>query len=110
MHFEEWLRTVCFQPPTPEAEDLAKTAWDHQGKRIAELGAENANLLRANLDGVDWYKQSREEADRYREALVWALGAGGDFPLRETNQGFYWWRSELQKRAGLEWDGEKFTG
>lgn len=25
--FEKWLRTVCFQKPTPEAYDLAKGAW-----------------------------------------------------------------------------------
>ncbi len=25
--FEAWLRTVCFQKPTPEAYDLAKDAW-----------------------------------------------------------------------------------
>lgn len=25
--FEKWLRTVCFQKPTPEAYDLAKCAW-----------------------------------------------------------------------------------
>jgi len=25
--FEQWLRTVCFQKPTPEAYDLAKCAW-----------------------------------------------------------------------------------
>lgn len=41
-------------------------------------------------------------------AITWALGAGEPFPLREAGQGAYWWRSELQKRAGLKWDGEKF--
>jgi len=25
--FEAWLRTVCFQKPTPDAYDLAKCAW-----------------------------------------------------------------------------------
>lgn len=25
--FEKWLRTTCFQKPTPEAYDLAKIAW-----------------------------------------------------------------------------------
>ncbi len=25
--FEKWLRTVCFQQPTPEAYDLAWEAW-----------------------------------------------------------------------------------
>ncbi len=27
--FELWLRTVCFQKPTPEAYDLAKDAWEN---------------------------------------------------------------------------------
>lgn len=27
--FEAWLRTVCFQKPTPEAYDLAKEAWEY---------------------------------------------------------------------------------
>ena len=26
--FEAWLRTTCFQKPTPEAYDLAKSAWN----------------------------------------------------------------------------------
>jgi hypothetical protein len=46
--------------------------------------------------------------NRYRDALTWALGAGGSFPTRPVGKGAYWWRSELQKRAGLKWDGEKF--
>ena len=28
MEFEEWLRTACFQKPTPEAYNLAKVAWN----------------------------------------------------------------------------------
>ena len=43
MTFEAWLRTVCFQRPTPEAYDLAKDAWlmaqSQQNARIAELEA-----------------------------------------------------------------------
>ena len=31
--FEEWLRSVCFQKPTPEAYDLAKCAWVESAKR-----------------------------------------------------------------------------
>ena len=49
-----------------------------------------------------------EEAKRLEDAIIWALGAGESFPLREDEQDAYWWRSELQKRAGLKWDGEKF--
>jgi len=46
--------------------------------------------------------------NRYRDAFTWALGAGDSFPERPEGKGAYWWRSELQKRAGLKWDGEKF--
>lgn len=28
MGFNEWLKTVCFQKPTKEAYDLAKSAWN----------------------------------------------------------------------------------
>ncbi len=31
--FEEWLRSVCFQKPTTEAYDLAKSAWLEAAKR-----------------------------------------------------------------------------
>ncbi len=39
--FENWLRTVCFQKPTPEAHDLAKCAW-----------IEARSDLRAKLDAL----------------------------------------------------------
>lgn len=32
--FEMWLRTVCFQSPTPEAYDLALCAWKARGRTI----------------------------------------------------------------------------
>ena len=35
--FEEWLRTVCFQNPTPEAYDLAKDAWKEARKTARPL-------------------------------------------------------------------------
>jgi len=41
-------------------------------------------------------------------AITWALGAGEDFQPRPEDKGAYWWRSELQKRARLMWDGGKF--
>jgi len=33
--FEEWLRRVCFQKPTPEAYDLAWQAW-HTAQQSVE--------------------------------------------------------------------------
>ena len=36
MNFEEWLRAVCFQKPTPEAYDLARDAWKQAYKQAYE--------------------------------------------------------------------------
>lgn len=49
------------------------------------------------------------DAARLWDALVWALGAGDDFPGHDPAKGAYWWRKELAQRAGMEWDGEKFV-
>lgn len=35
--FEKWLRTVCFQKPTPEAYSLAKEAWAEAYKDAARV-------------------------------------------------------------------------
>jgi hypothetical protein len=35
--FEAWLRTVCFQAPTKEAYDLAKSAWKQARTSAASL-------------------------------------------------------------------------
>jgi hypothetical protein len=43
--FESWLRSVCFQAPTPEAYDLAKSAWA-ESERIA-TDKQNASPLPA---------------------------------------------------------------
>ena len=45
---------------------------------------------------------------RLRQALEWALGVRGDFKIRREGDGPFWWRNELQKRAGLKWNGKKF--
>lgn len=41
MKFEEWLRSKCFQQPTPEAYDLAKSAWFYKKKDKEELHSYN---------------------------------------------------------------------
>lgn len=35
--FDKWLRETCFQAPPPEAEDLARTAWDNRQKVINSM-------------------------------------------------------------------------
>ena len=46
--FEKWLRMTCFQKPTPEAYDLAKSAWLEAYKRAAE---HNQKLI---LEKTEW--------------------------------------------------------
>lgn len=46
---------------------------------------------------------------RFRHAIEWALGIRGHFKQRGVGDGPLWWRKELQKRAGLKWDGKKFV-
>lgn len=52
--FEKWLRTACFQKPTPEAYDLAKEAWE----KSKELEREVWRNMRAY-----WLKDSRSNAE-----------------------------------------------
>jgi hypothetical protein len=41
------------------------------------------------------------EIERLREAIFWACGVGGEFRLREDNEGAFWWRKELMERSGI---------
>jgi len=49
---------------------------------------------------------SEREADRYAEAIRWALGEGGHFPLRRESDGPYWWRKILRTMANLSASSE----
>lgn len=68
MDFDEWLKTVCFQRPTPEAWDLAKCAWDEQSKRIA--------LLEKVAEAADYQYRCDDEVV-FSCALEEALRAAG---------------------------------
>jgi hypothetical protein len=39
--FDKWLKTTCFQKPTPEAYDLAKDAWKEARKTALPLDDSN---------------------------------------------------------------------
>lgn len=44
--------------------------------------------------------EAREEIERLRSAIEWALGMGRDgFRPRMDGEGAYWWRTELRRRA-----------
>jgi len=53
--FQVWLRATCFKPPTAEAEDLARAAWNH-------LQAE-MNLLRVRCHKCQAYTQVQESGE-----------------------------------------------
>ena len=63
--YEQWLRTVCFQRPTPEAYDLSKEAWNEAKKVEREACAslaENSTAIGGALI-AEWIR---------------ARGAGGE--------------------------------
>jgi hypothetical protein len=79
--FEAWLRTTCFQKPTPEAYDLAKEAWkaaleernavveqEWQREAMAVL----RELDKSTLAQPDWPRMAQllKEAARVIEALA----------------------------------------
>lgn len=46
--------------------------------------------------------QAKLMIKRFRHAIEWALGVRGNFKQRRMGDGPFWWRKELQKRAGLK--------
>lgn len=45
---------------------------------------------------------------KYRRALEWALGVGGEIHPREKGEGSWWWRKQLTKMLGWEWRDGKY--
>lgn len=56
-------------------------------------------------------RAGRDREARMLSAINWALGitADGEMPPRAEGQGAYYWRPELMRRAGLEYDGARFV-
>lgn len=55
---------------------------------------------------IDLLEQMEEENERFRTAILWALGQHGEFPMPPEEvtgkpKHRYYWRTELRKRAGL---------
>lgn len=83
--------------------------------RVAELTKERdradeaaCTLGLALTQQVHAHKVAHEQRARLLDAVNWCLGVAGDFQARQEGQGAYWWRPELQRRAGLEYDGTRF--
>lgn len=106
----EWVQ--CGEP----VNDQKQWSW--------EAAARHDPVLRGMcaLSGSWWRKAERlgyrcveveltpkGRTERLMDAITWALGANGDFAERGPNDAAFWWRSELRRRAGLDWDGEKYV-
>lgn len=50
--FMAWLPSVCFQRPTPEAEDLAWAAWKHQRAEIELLRCAITRIVEADKNNT----------------------------------------------------------
>lgn len=91
--------TACANQVHAENETLREAV-----TRATAAASDNFQIiqqLRAELTAL------REERDRLRAAIRWALGEEGEFgeeppPLAGQYRQRYWWRTELRNRAGLE--------
>ncbi len=79
------------------------------GKAADALEAQAAELATLRASTASVQADQRAELERLRAAVLWALGVGDDFPQRPEGAGLYWWRHELAKRAGIEWNGTAFV-
>jgi hypothetical protein len=84
------------------------------GRYTREPGSDLLKAARAeHASLVAERDQARAEVERLTDAINWALGVtmpdGSFIPAREEGQGSYYWRPELMRRAGLEYDGSRFV-
>jgi hypothetical protein len=105
------IRAYALNPRTGLARDVMMT-FEHC---MVETFQMPRDWEEASLWSVEWrtfaliVAESLDSQEaRYFHALRWALGVNGEFPTRKDGQGAYWWRTELQRRAGLYWDGKRF--
>ena len=81
---------------------------DHENE-----GVTGSDRFHLRNEAADALSALREERDRLRAAILWALGEGDDFPdwpatVTITGNPKYWWRKELRQRAALgERSGER---
>jgi len=76
--YEIWLRTVCFQKPTPEAYELAKYAW-REGRRHGQ-----GDTVMAKPITVDQAKRILAEAGMVAVPVSVVDASKLDFALAEV--------------------------
>lgn len=72
---------------------------------IERLTKDRDDLIAEATKGGFWGKacdKATARAERYEQAIRWALGEVDDFRPRQDGEGAYWWRKELRRRAALE--------
>ena len=90
----------------PGGDEALRAVW-FGGSSSLDSFVKRAKRLGYRCVEVELTPKGRTE--RLMDAITWALGANGDFPVRGPNDAAFWWRSELRRRAGLDWDGEKYV-
>lgn len=93
---------------------MVATASEMYATLAAALTDRTAAIAAARAAGREEQRaldaEARDEVvARLASSIVWALGAGEDFPPREDGDGAYWWRKELSKRAGAVWNRDTLT-
>lgn len=92
---------VASHQPAPIPED------EEENQKIIDLISQHTKSHpSADYTDMTWKfagrcLRSEARIARLEAALRWALGEGGDFPVRSGGDGMFWWRKELRVRAAL---------
>ena len=77
--------------------DLEKKYYDSDGNEC--------NILELVKKEPEWaanvLQYHEQQSQKFKQAILWALGECGNFPHRKKNDGAYHWRTELRKLSGL---------
>lgn len=89
----------------------------HCGAKLLRVEVSDANWAGLECDNPECVsvenRRLRAENERLKGAINWVCGAGdSDFgenrrPDKDGKVAPFWWRTELQERAGLTWDRDR---
>jgi hypothetical protein len=75
-----------------KARELVKQVRYKEWEQNKSLGSSAVELAKRTV-------LAEQERDALKAAISWALGEFDDFPERKEDEGAYWWRNELRRRA-----------
>lgn len=96
----EAVKTYESHKPTPPDDEALIESLVVQPQDGKNLTAFKKGLNAFCKETIKDARNVEAENRKLRAAIAWALGYS-DFRMREEGEGAFWWRKELQQRAGL---------